>query len=182
METVGKEGVELISDWPMGDAFQEHRHELMNILQIVRAYVQLGKPGQALGHLDDLSDWLQSLTVCQNKLGLSGELVLFQSARYPRLRWRKWNANSTSEQLARELSQCIAWLGNRSVLDDLRRVDLELKTISCADLIENETPCVQLEITPVGDGAFRWAELVTETPVSTPHVVWRVSDLSTKVD
>lgn len=165
------------SDWSVGEAIREHRHELINVLQIVRAYVQLGKPVQALNHLDDLADWLQSLTICQSGLGLSGESVLFQSARYPRLRWRKWNTGSISSELAQELSLCVAWLGNRSILDDLRRVDLEAKVIHPTECVEKDELCIHLEVRPIGDRAFRWTGLFSEAPAYAPHVIWTLSEV-----
>jgi hypothetical protein len=56
------------------ESLRRHRHDVLNGLQLVKAYLQLGKSDQALGALDRLADWLQSIARIQAK-GHAPELV-----------------------------------------------------------------------------------------------------------
>lgn len=44
-------------------AFRKHRHDVINGLQMVRAYIQLNRPERALAAMDDVSNWLASLSL-----------------------------------------------------------------------------------------------------------------------
>jgi hypothetical protein len=56
------------------ESLRRHRHDVLNGLQLVKAYLQLGKSDQALGALDRLAEWLQSIARIQAK-GHVPELV-----------------------------------------------------------------------------------------------------------
>ena len=49
-------------------AFRRHRHEVLNALQLIKGYIQLGHPDRALHSVDRLAVWLTGLsrwhTVC----------------------------------------------------------------------------------------------------------------------
>lgn len=47
-------------------SFRAHRHDVLNQLQLVRAYVQLNRPEQALRSVDALAGWLTSIGHVQN--------------------------------------------------------------------------------------------------------------------
>ncbi|MFX4302660.1 Spo0B domain-containing protein [Alicyclobacillus tolerans] len=46
--------------------FRGHRHEVLNKLQLIRAYMQMNRLESALEHIDQLSIWLRSLSELQN--------------------------------------------------------------------------------------------------------------------
>ncbi|WP_067932989.1 Spo0B domain-containing protein [Alicyclobacillus kakegawensis] len=50
--------------WP--DVFRQHRHDVLNGLQLVQGYLQLGKPDRALAALIELSGWLQGVSRAQS--------------------------------------------------------------------------------------------------------------------
>jgi hypothetical protein len=47
-------------------AFRHHRHDVLNGLQLIRGYVQLNRPDDAIRTIDRLAQWIQSLSVVQS--------------------------------------------------------------------------------------------------------------------
>lgn len=47
------------------DAFRKHRHDVLNYMQLFKAYVQLGQPERALASVDQCANWLGSLSSLQ---------------------------------------------------------------------------------------------------------------------
>ncbi len=55
-------------DWTEAslETFRYHRHDVQNALQLIRGYIQLNRPNQAIEVVDGLSSWLHSLTLISN--------------------------------------------------------------------------------------------------------------------
>lgn len=47
-------------------AFRGHRHDVLNGMQVVRGYIQLGRTQEAISAIDRLTTWLRSLTLIQS--------------------------------------------------------------------------------------------------------------------
>lgn len=52
--------------------YRRHRHDVMNGLQVVRGYIQLNRPSDAIDAVDRLAAWLKSLTSIQQLVGAYG--------------------------------------------------------------------------------------------------------------
>lgn len=63
--------------------FRAHRHDVLNELQLIRAYLQMERPAQAVAVVDRLSTWLQSLTTWQINAGTFGEQLMWTAAVCP---------------------------------------------------------------------------------------------------
>ncbi|TDY43370.1 sensor kinase SpoOB-type protein [Alicyclobacillus sacchari] len=63
--------------------FRTHRHDVLNELQLIRAYLQMERPAQAVAVVDRLSTWLQSLTTWQISAGAFGEQLMWTAAVCP---------------------------------------------------------------------------------------------------
>lgn len=70
------------TDGPLS-AFRHHRHDVVNFLQVMRAYTQLGKVEQALESLDLLAEWLKSLSVLQNSITSENANLVWHAATCP---------------------------------------------------------------------------------------------------
>ncbi|GEO25818.1 hypothetical protein AAC03nite_16030 [Alicyclobacillus acidoterrestris] len=69
-------------------SFRRHRHDVLNELQLIRGYLQLGKPERALAVVDRTATWLQSLTRWQS-LGDVGKKLVWEAATCPHLQLRQ---------------------------------------------------------------------------------------------
>lgn len=67
-------------------AFRIHRHDVLNSLQLVRAYIQLDRVDRALSAVTDLSAWLQSLSLAQAVFAESAESLLWTASACSRAR------------------------------------------------------------------------------------------------
>lgn len=65
------------------DMFRHHRHDVLNELQLVRAYLQMDKPDKALSIVDRAATWLQSLSRWHDISGENGRLLLLSAAVCP---------------------------------------------------------------------------------------------------
>lgn len=66
-------------------AFRVHRHDVQNHLQLVKAYIQLNRPSDALSAVDRLAHWLTSLSLVQNHLGGESAAILWAAAQCPNI-------------------------------------------------------------------------------------------------
>jgi hypothetical protein len=66
-------------------AFRRHRHDVLNELQLIRAYLQLGQTERAQSVLDRTAAWLQSLTKWNANLGPSGESLVWNASICPNI-------------------------------------------------------------------------------------------------
>ncbi|CAM3798254.1 Spo0B domain-containing protein [Alicyclobacillus pomorum] len=67
------------------EAFRRHRHDVMNSLQLVKAYIQMEKSDKALQAVNDLADWLKSLSLVQMRS--TEPQLLWTAAQCPRVRF-----------------------------------------------------------------------------------------------
>lgn len=66
-------------------AFRRHRHDVLNELQVLRAYLQMGQPDRAIGIVDRTAEWLQSLTRWQTDGGEHGVHLMWSAATCPNI-------------------------------------------------------------------------------------------------
>lgn len=66
-------------------AFRHHRHDVMNFLQVVRAYVQLGRTEGAIEAVDRLAEWLKSLSLWQSKVQQEDACLVWHAATCPQV-------------------------------------------------------------------------------------------------
>ncbi|WAH44266.1 Spo0B domain-containing protein [Alicyclobacillus fastidiosus] len=90
------------------NAFRRHRHDVLNELQLIRGYLQLGQMERALGVVDRTAGWLQSLTNWQTSSDSVGEWLMWEAATCPNLLLQKINV--TGEPGAEFLTRFAAWL------------------------------------------------------------------------
>ena len=50
------------------EALRTHRHDVLNALQLIRAYIQLQRPDAAVKVIDRTATWLQSFALWQSKI------------------------------------------------------------------------------------------------------------------
>ncbi|GMA52367.1 hypothetical protein GCM10025857_37240 [Alicyclobacillus contaminans] len=119
------------------DALRRHRHDILNDLQLVKAYIQLGKPDRALGAVDKLVNWLQSLSSIH---AITPSPLLWTLVQCPAVRWRfdtpisDWSTEEVGElcDLARTVNEAAqdAGLGVIRVVctgrQDDRKLQIEL--------------------------------------------------------
>ncbi|MFB5191115.1 Spo0B domain-containing protein [Alicyclobacillus fastidiosus] len=89
-------------------AFRRHRHDVLNELQLIRGYLQLGQMERALGVVDRTAGWLQSLTNWQTSSASVGERLMWEAATCPNLLLRQ--IRFAGEPGAELLTQFAAWL------------------------------------------------------------------------
>ncbi|MDQ0188328.1 Spo0B domain-containing protein [Alicyclobacillus cycloheptanicus] len=61
-------------------AFRVHRHDVLNYLQLVRAYIQMNRPERALEAVTELTLWLQSLSAAQSAFETIAPPLLWTAA------------------------------------------------------------------------------------------------------
>lgn len=92
----------------MASLFRQHRHDVLNELQLVRGYVQLGYLDKAMNVMDRAAVWLQSLTKWQQVFENGHENVLFSAAVCPNILLADFQAiTAPTDLMALEL---IEWL------------------------------------------------------------------------
>lgn len=69
------------------NAFRHHRHDVQNVLQLIKAYIQIGKPDRALSAVDQLAEWLNSLSIQQAAHLPDGIFWALASSSHVRLVW-----------------------------------------------------------------------------------------------
>ncbi len=72
-----------MSPWP--EVFRRHRHDVLNGLQLVQGYLQLGKPERALTALQEVSQWLLGVSLVQTRMKDGDHPFLFAVATCPSL-------------------------------------------------------------------------------------------------
>jgi len=66
-------------------AFQKHRHDVINGLQLIRAYIQMDRPARALSALDDVSRWIGSLSLWTSIVTNESSQLMWVAASCPRI-------------------------------------------------------------------------------------------------
>lgn len=108
----------------MADLFRRHRHDILNELQLVRAYTQMEQYDKAIAVTDRVALWLQSLSTWQRIFEDSGRDVVFWAGACPNVLLSDATATAVpSEDVATELiewlqmfQQTLATAGRRCVL------------------------------------------------------------------
>jgi hypothetical protein len=83
--------------------FRKHRHDILNQLQLIRAYVQIGRQPDAIRIVDETARWLQSLTMWQTYCTENAERLVFAASNCPHLflasadEIEDWDANLVDE-------------------------------------------------------------------------------------
>ncbi|MBX6352894.1 MAG: Spo0B domain-containing protein [Thermoflavifilum sp.] len=67
------------------EAFRRHRHDVLNELQLIRAYIQMGRTGSALQVVDRLAAWLGTLSQWQTAFPTQPE-TMWCASQCPHLR------------------------------------------------------------------------------------------------
>lgn len=69
----------------IAEQFRQHRHDVLNELQLVRGYIQMGQTERALTIVDRAARWLQSLAMWQSNTGELGEQLMWVASICPHL-------------------------------------------------------------------------------------------------
>jgi hypothetical protein len=105
--------------------FRRHRHDVMNALQLVKAYVQLGKSEAAVQAVDDVAEWLHSLSAVQTAQD-DGQL-LWTAATCPRLRLSGLEAvNGLPMDVETELCSCLQLIDDFAAEVGLKKLRVSL--------------------------------------------------------
>lgn len=89
------------------DVFRRHRHDVLNELQLVRGYLQMGRQEEAVRVIDRTASWLQSLTYWQVIDSRFGEQLMWAASVCPNLQLSDIHLNSPSETVVESL---VSWL------------------------------------------------------------------------
>lgn len=119
--------VKLNEHTDVGDAFRKHRHDVMNGLQLVKAYMQLNKPVEAMSALDRLANWLRSLSVIQAQSMDSN--LLWAAAQCPHLCIEGVQLSALTAPLLQELVACLGCLDACANEQGIRRMSIRLGEI-----------------------------------------------------
>ena len=132
-------------------AFQSHRHDIQNFLQLIKAYLQLGKPDRANMAVDECSDWLASLSTLQNVLSEAEEELFWTAVSCPHLRI---SIRDVRTSLPRNvLCKSLLWLDERTVEQNRKYITVEISV------------CQQVEESEQGSGRVgeKWCVSVAES-------------------
>ncbi len=92
--------------------FRKHRHDILNQLQLIRAYIQIGRMPDAIRIVDATAVWLQSLTVWQTRCkGVAERLV--------------WIASNCPHVILRSIDEIIVW--NEDIVSEIEQALLSLE-------------------------------------------------------
>jgi len=91
-------------------AFRHHRHDVVNSLQVIRAYIQMGRSEKAVQSVDELAAWLRSLAVWQACVGTQDEELVWNAAVCPNLQLVSAPRITFAETQRREVKQAWLWL------------------------------------------------------------------------
>lgn len=107
------------------DAFRKHRHDVMNGLQLVKAYIQLNKSDEAVAAVNRLADWFQSLALVQASWQATWPELLWTAAQCPHLRITKVSPGiPASPEDAAAMSDCLHWLEDAVSMAGLRTLQI----------------------------------------------------------
>jgi hypothetical protein len=105
-------------------AFRKHRHDVLNGLQLVKAYMQLNKPVEAMDALDRLSNWLRSLSVIQAQCMDSN--LLWAAAQCPHICVEDVQLSPLTGPFLKEVMECLVWLDACANEQGVRRMSVRL--------------------------------------------------------
>lgn len=103
------------------DAFRLHRHDVQNALQLVRGYIQLNRPNNAIEVVDGLSAWLHSLTLISN-LGPSASPWISQAAQCPHVVLTDLAGDSADQETYEMVADSWSWLNEACAEQAIRTI------------------------------------------------------------
>ncbi|MFD1675001.1 Spo0B domain-containing protein [Alicyclobacillus fodiniaquatilis] len=130
-------------------SFRRHRHDVLNQLQLVRAYLQMERTEDAITMIDQTAQWLQSLALWQINFGYFGERLMWVAATCP---------NVYLKDVASELE-----------LTDECLTELEAWLVAVQHLLAQQGGNVYLSISAQGKG---FAILLDSQAPNLPLEVW----------
>lgn len=142
-------------------AFQSHRHDLQNYLQLVKAYLQLGRPEKAMTAVDECAEWLGSLSRLQSRLTSHEQDVFWTAVACPHLRIdiEQFLSHRETESLCASLK----WLEQLAVEHNIKyirtAIALEQSEAGVAASQHPEKEVWQIE---VDSWVFEWWEVLCE--------------------
>lgn len=153
------------------EAFHRHRHDVMNGLQLVKAYLQLHKPVEAMAAVDRLALWLHSLSELQAHLHEENLNLLWTAAQCPRVLIHSLDVLDLSDAVQLELSACLLWLEEQANEQGIHVMKIQLlgrqSLHGCTDEVEvlvhivatEETAAWWHNITDDGTNLHTWSHV-----------------------
>lgn len=163
-------------------AFQSHRHDIQNYLQLIKAYLQLQKPDRVSIAIDECSDWLAALSALQNSLSETEYELFWTAVSCSHLRIR---IEDLQTSLARDmLCDALVRLDEWTVEHNMKYITVEVSVIHTDDEALQEEPRAagdKWRLTVKTSEGTRW-QLTTDVtfPNGWPAVVEIVSGVSGK--
>jgi hypothetical protein len=157
------------------EVFRRHRHDILNGLQLVQGYLQMGRPQQALTALSQLTGWLRTVSLVQMQAGVAERAFLFTVSTCPAIEAVSLDGLfPMTSDLCRQL--CAVWrmLDQAVGESDVRRVRVRVRGDA-----DGEHPCqtvsLELEAAP---GVLEWwhGEGRAVLAGSQPCVLVRIGD------
>lgn len=141
------------------ESFRAHRHEVLNGLQMVKAYLQMGRGEDAHAWVNRLAAWLHSLSLWQARLEAEDHEVLWTVARCPRVTAVElWPKRKLARPLAAALADAWRWLDEQAAAHNTACVWVRGEAVvSGADGIEQ----VRLHLEASGGPSFPLADAPT---------------------
>lgn len=100
------------------ESFRKHRHDVLNFLQLIRAYEQMGKSQKSIQLVDDLAKWLQSLTLWQIHFEKQHAQLIWQAANCPKVILTEVTSEiQLSIEMADHLGQALLWLNDYMTME-----------------------------------------------------------------
>lgn len=100
---------EYISASADADVFRRHRHDVLNELQLVRGYLQMGQSDKAVAVIDRTAAWIQSLSRWQINGAVNGEQWMWGASICPNITLAEIDC-SVPENLAIDSDALTRWL------------------------------------------------------------------------
>lgn len=109
-------------------AFRHHRHDVVNALQVIRAYIQLGRSDKAIQSVDELAAWMRSLAVWQECVKAEDEELVWNAAVCPNLQLVSAPRLRLSDTQRREVKAAWLWLNEFAQAKGTKFVYLKLES------------------------------------------------------
>lgn len=141
-------------------AFRHHRHDVMNSLQMIRAYTQLGRMEQAIETVDRLADWLKSLSLWQNSTELEESTLVWHAATCPQVKLTSIPSKiRLTPVMGEELMDIWTHLNTAAQELGIRGFEVQLNE-SGADPLDS--PLLKLSVKPELPAPENWKTLLTD--------------------
>ncbi len=127
-------------------AFRIHRHDVLNSLQLVKAYIQLNRPERAQASLDHLSQWLKSLGLWQTNISEESEALVWNASVCPNVHLDQSDSLERLDSAMREeLMEAWRWLNEQANQNQVAHfsVRLQVQMGEDRDRVRALASCVQ---------------------------------------